>query len=85
MFMHGFKNNLAQLFSLRSKSAICNNFFESAIDEPGIVVTTSVRCMCVRCSCVWPSGFFRTITCTFVHGFQNNLAQLFSLKNTIAI
>ena len=34
-----------------------------------IVVTFLVRCLCVH-----PSGFVRTITCTIMHGFQNNLA-----------
>ena len=34
-----------------------------------IVVTICVRCMCVR-----PSEFVRTITCTIMSGFQNNLA-----------
>ena len=31
--------------------------------------------MFVRCMCVRPSGFAWTITCTIMHGFQNNLAQ----------
>ena len=42
-----------------------------------IVVTIFVRCMCVR-----PSGFVRTITCTIMHGFQNNLAQLLPLTRS---
>ena len=29
--------------------------------------------VCVLCVC--PFGFVRAITCTFVHEFQNNLAQ----------
>ena len=45
-----------------------------------IVVTILIRCMCVRpcirASVRGPSGFVRTITCTIMHGFQNNLAQL---------
>ena len=32
-----------------------------------------------------PSRFVRAITCTFVHGFQNNLALLFSLRSRNAI
>ena len=44
-----------------------------------------VRALCVRCACVHPSGLVRVITCTFVHGFQNNLAQLFSLRSRNAI
>ena len=45
-----------------------------------IVVTILVRCMCVR-----PSEFVRTITCTIMHGFQNSLAQLLPLRRTSAI
>ena len=44
------------------------------------VFTTSGRCMCVRALCVRPSGFVRAINCTFVDGFQNNLAQLFFFR-----
>ena len=39
-----------------------------------IAVTISVRCMCVH-ACLRPSGFVRAITSTFIHEFQNNLAQ----------
>ena len=39
-----------------------------------------VRALCVRCACVHPSEFVRAIACTFMHGFQNNLAQLFFLR-----
>ena len=35
--------------------------------------------------CMHPSGFVGAITCTFVHGFQNNLAQLFSSRSRSAI
>ena len=40
--------------------------------------------MYVCCACVH-DRFVLAITCTFMHGFQNNLAQLFSLKGRIAI
>ena len=44
-------------------------FVETACGERNIV-TISVRCMCVCCACVHPSGFVRAITSTFMHGFQ---------------
>ena len=55
--------------------------------ERDIVVTTTALCMCVHCECVvvHPSGFVRAITATFMHGFQNNLAQLFSLRSISVI
>ena len=40
-----------------------------------------VRCACVR----HLPEFVRSITSTFMHGFQNNLAQLFSLRSSSAI
>ena len=40
-----------------------------------IVVTILVRCMSVR-----PSEFVWPITCTTMHGFQKNLAQLLPLR-----
>ena len=36
-------------------------------------------------ACVRPDRFVQAITCTFVHGFQNNLSQLFSLRRRSAI
>ena len=39
----------------------------------------------VRACIVRPSGFFRAITCTFMHGFQNNLAQLLTLTRRSVI
>ena len=48
------------------------SFVEPACGERDIVVTLSVRCMCVHCAvCVRPSGFVMAITSTFMHGFQN--------------
>ena len=41
-------------------------------------------CACVRAS-VRPSGFVRAITCTFMHGFQNNFAQLLPSRRKRAI
>ena len=57
-------------------------FVEPTCGEGDIIVTTSIHVLacvaCVRLSgCVLLSGFVGVITCTFVHGFQNNLAHLF--------
>ena len=54
-------------------------FVEPACGEQDIVVTTLVRCMCMG------AGFVRAITSTFKDGFQNNFAQLFSLRSRSAI
>ena len=45
------------------------------------------RYSCYNFSLVYvrASGFVRAIASTFVHGFQNNLAQLFSLTSRGAI
>ena len=51
-----------------------NIIVEPACGERDIAVTIFVRCMCVRAP-----GFVWAITCTFMHGFQNNLVQLLSL------
>ena len=44
-----------------------------------LAVTIFVRCMCMRV-CMHLSGFVWALTSTFMHGFQNNLAHLFSLR-----
>ena len=62
-----------------------NFIVDPACGEQSIVVTTSVRCMFVRHACVHPSGFVRATTSAFMHRFQNNLAQLFSLRSRSAI
>ena len=36
-------------------------------------------------ACMRPSRFFWDITSTFMHGFQNNLAQLLSLRSRSAV
>ena len=46
-------------------------FVEPACGERDIVVTISVRCTCMFCSCLRPPGFVRAITSTFMHEFQN--------------
>ena len=61
-------------------------FVEPACCERDIVVTISVRYMCIlQCACIRPSIFVWAITSTFMHGFQNNLLQLFSLRSRSAI
>ena len=54
-----------------------------AVSESQLLQLQFSECACelvcalsavVRCACVRPSGFGRAITCTFVHGFQNNCA-----------
>ena len=77
IFVHGFQNYLAQLFSLRKSRAMRNTYsgrLQVKVTLWGqndkMVVTNSVRCMC--------------ITCSFVHGFQKNLAQLLSSRSKSA-
>ena len=57
-------------------------FLSPLAGKRDIVVAILVRCMCVR-PCVRPT-FVRTITCTTMHRFQNNLAQLMPLKRRSA-
>ena len=68
------------------------DFCKPACVEQDIVVRTSVSvqnlgfvfaCIVHVCSC--PSRFVRAINCTFMHGFQNNLAQLLSSRSKGAI
>ena len=68
-------------FSLLQRNIICFRVFLSRplAGKRDIFVTIFVRCMCVH-PCVCPSGFVRTIPCTIIHGFQNNLAQLLPLR-----
>ena len=83
--MEGFslKSSFVVLIPLHSVKPACR--------ERDIVGTTSVQCMCMRfmrfvpACIVRPSGFFRAITCTFTHGFQTNLAQLFTLTRKSVI
>ena len=70
--------------TISRKATLSFSFLSSPLaGKRDIVVTILVRCMCVR-QCVHasvrPSGFVRTITCTIMHGFQNNLAQLLPLR-----
>ena len=48
-----------------------------------IAVTILVRLICVLCVC--PLRFVRAITLTFMHGFQNYLTQVVSLRRRSAI
>ena len=60
-------------------------FIEPTCSEQDIVVIISVQCMCVHWDCVHLSGFVLAITSTFMHEFQNNLAELYFLTNRSAI
>ena len=68
-----------------SQHTINNLFVEPACDERDVIVTISIRCICVRWACVRPSEFVRAITSTFMHGFQKYLGQLFSLRSESTI
>ena len=71
--MHGFQDNLAQLFFLRRSSAIGN------ICPGRLRVKVTPEGQMIKIELV------RAITSTIMHGFQNNLAQLFSLRSRSAI
>ena len=76
-------------------------FVQSPCSERDKVDTTLVWCMCMQCACMCPSGFVWAITCkmmewslieivraitsTFMHGFGNIMAYLFSLRSISAI
>ena len=66
--LHGFQNNLAQLFSLRRTSAIWNIF------SGRLKVKVTLESLIIKLSYI---ELVRAITSTFIHGFHNNLAQLF--------
>ena len=60
---------------------VMKDFVEPTCREQDIDITTSVRCMCVHALCMHLSRFVWARTSTFMHGFQNNLAQLLSLRS----
>ena len=61
-------------------------FLSSPLAVKGdIAVTVLVRYMCCMHACLSPTGFVQAITPTFMHGFQNCLAQLFSLRSSSVI
>ena len=68
--MYGFQNNLTQLFSLMSISAIWNFHSGSVRMCVFAYVFASVRAP------IRSTGFVPTITSIFMDGFQNNLAKL---------
>ena len=75
--MHGFQNNLAHLLSSRSRSVIgniCSGKLKVKVTCGRMYVHAGVR----------PSKFVQAITCTFMHGFQNNMAQLLSSRRRSA-
>ena len=74
-FMHGFQNNSAQLFTLTRRSAIWN------ICSGTLKVKVILEGQMIKWSYI---DLAHTITCTFMHGFLNNLARLFFLKSRSA-
>ena len=73
--MHGFQNSFAQVFSLRSSNAICNTGFRR------LKVKVTLEGQMIKWSYI---ELVEDITSTFVHGFQNNFAQVFSLRSSSA-
>ena len=72
-----------QTFHLqKSKNGI---FVEPACCERNIAVTFFVWYMCICHACMCQSRFVRAITSALIHGFQNNMAQLLSLRRRTAI
>ena len=57
-------------------------FVEPACGDGGIAIVCAFVCVSVR---ICLSGFVWTSTFIFMDGFQNNLAQLFSLMSRSAI
>ena len=75
--------------ALRGPAFLCKNkqlyiILLSLAGKRDIGVTILAWCMCFRASVRLPR-FVRTITCTIMHGFQNNLAQLLPLRRRSAI
>ena len=65
-------------------------FVEPACGERDTVVTVSFWCICmcyvyIAHACLHPSLFILAITSTFMHEYQNDLAQSFSLRRRSAI
>ena len=83
-------------FSLKSSFAVliplhfCRASLQGARHSWCNFISVYVHAFCAACAwlvcalCVRP-GFFRAITCTFMHGFQTNLAQLFTLTRKSVI
>ena len=83
----GQTENQTPISHLAKAGATNNHYFSyvfvvPACGERDIVVTTSVRGMCVRAcimpACFLPSGYVQVIISTFMHKFQNSLAQFSS-------
>ena len=70
--MYEFQNNFAQVFSLRSSSAI------SSTCSGRLKIKVTLEGQMMKWSKI---ELFRATIPTFMHGFQNNFAQLFSLKS----
>ena len=75
-------------FSLKSSFAVliplhfCRASLQAARHSWYNFSSVYVHALCVACACVRCASvriFFRAIICTFMHGFQDYLAQLFTL------
>ena len=76
-FIHRFQNDLAQLLSIRSRSAIWN------ICSGRLMVKVTLEGQMIKWSWI---ELVRAITSIFIHGFfLNKWAQLFSLRSNSAI
>ena len=71
-FMHGFQNNLAQLFSLRSSNAIWNN----CSGRLKVKVILSLQASLLWCQRHIRRSNYKMVINIFMQRFLNNLAQL---------
>ena len=65
IFMHGFQNHLAKVFSFRRSSAILKYFLDR------LKVNVTLEGQLIKWS---KTGHVLAITSTFMHGFQNSFA-----------
>ena len=76
--MHGFQNNFAQLFYLRSREVVV--LFETFLGRLNVKVT--VEGQMIKWSEI---ELVQAIISTLMHVIQNNLPQIFSLKSRSVI
>ena len=75
-FLFGFQNSFEQVFSLKSSSAIWN------ICLGRLKVKVTLEGQMIKWSYI---ELFGAITSTFMRGFENNFAQVFSLRSSSAM
>ena len=73
------------MFDLRLNVGYSDLYFVDFLSNPLTIKRDIAVTILLRCMCVCASGFVRAITPTFMHGFQNNLTQLMSLRRRSAI